>query len=41
MKYPWDITDDTLEITGLPLDIVLLAEIESMKRRMEELLVEQ
>ena len=34
VKYPWDATDETPEITGLPPDIVLLAEIESMKRDM-------
>ena len=36
-----DAIDDTPEITGLPPDIILLAEIESMKRRMEDLLVKQ
>ena len=32
VKYPWNATDDTPEITGLPPDIMLLAEIESLKR---------
>ena len=37
VKYPWDATDDTPEITGLPPDIMLLAEIESLKRNMADL----
>ena len=31
VKYPWNAKTDTPEITGLTPDIVLLAEIESMK----------
>ena len=41
MKYPWDATDATLEITGLPSDIVVLIETKSMKRKMEDLLVKK
>ena len=37
MRYPWDATDDTPEITGLPPDIVLLAELESVQREMAAL----
>ena len=40
VKYPWNATDDTPEITGLPPDTVLLAEMESMKRDMAELKAE-
>ena len=40
VKYPWNATDDTPEITGLPPDTVLRAEMESMKRDMAELKVE-
>ena len=41
VKYPWNATDDTPEITGLPPDTVLLAELESMQLKMKELLDEQ
>ena len=37
VKYPWNATDDTPEITGLPPDIMLLAEIESLKHDMANL----
>ena len=37
VRYPWDATDYTPEITGLPPDIVLLAKIESMKLEMAAL----
>jgi hypothetical protein len=37
VKHPWDASDDTPEITGLPPDIVLLAELESMHRDMAAL----
>ena len=37
VRYPWDATEDTPHITGLPPDVVLLAEIESMKHDMAEL----
>ena len=37
VKHPWDATDDTPEITGLPPDIVLLAELETMHRDMAAL----
>ena len=37
VKHPWDSTDDTPEITGVPLDIVLLVELESMHRKMAAL----
>ena len=41
VKYPWDATDDTPEITGLPLDTVLLAKLESMQLKMKAMLDEQ
>ena len=41
VKYPWDATDPTLEITGLPSAIVLLIGTKSMKRKMEDLLVKK
>ena len=31
IKYPWEATEDTPAITGLPPDIVLLAKVEAMK----------
>ena len=37
VKYPWNATNDTPEITGLPPDIILLAEIESLKHDMANL----
>ena len=37
VKYPWNATDDTPEITGLPPDIMLLAENESLKHDMANL----
>ena len=37
VKHPWDGTDETPEITGLPPDIILLAELESMHREMAAL----
>ena len=37
VRYPWDATDDTPKITGLPPDIVLLAKVESMKLEMAAL----
>ena len=37
MRHPWDATKDKPQITGLPLDIVLLAEIKLVKRDMAEL----
>ena len=37
VKYPWNVTDDSPKITGLPSDIMLLAEIESLKRDMADL----
>ena len=40
VRYPWDATEDTPQITGLPPDVVLLAEIETMKRDMAELKAE-
>ena len=41
VKYPWDATDDTPEITGLPPDTVLLAKLESMQLKMKAMLDEQ
>ena len=40
VKCPWDATEDTPQITGLPPDIILLAEFESVKRDMAELKAE-
>ena len=40
-KHPWDSTDETPEITGIPPDIVLLAEMEGMQRKVADLLAEQ
>ena len=37
VKYPWDATHGTPEITGIPPDIVLLAEMESLQRTMQDL----
>ena len=37
VKYPWDATRETPEITGIPPDIVLLAEMESLQRTMQDL----
>ena len=41
MKHPWDATDDTPEITGLPPDTVLLAKLESMQLKMQAMLDDQ
>ena len=35
IRYPWDATAETPEITGLPPDTMLLAELESLKQTME------
>ena len=40
-KHPWDSTDETPEITGIPPDIVLLAKMEGMQRKVADLLAEQ
>lgn len=40
VKYPWNATEDTPEITGLPPDITLLAALESMQQQMTELKAE-
>ena len=37
VKYPWNKTSDTPEFTGIPPDILILAEFESMKIRLEEM----
>jgi hypothetical protein len=37
VRYPWTSTDDTPEISGLPMDILYLQEIETLKFKMEEL----
>jgi hypothetical protein len=37
VKYPWNATCDTPEITGIPPDIVLLAEMEALQLQMREL----
>ena len=36
-KYPWDKTSDTPEITGIPPDVLVLAEFESMRTKMDEM----
>ena len=36
-KFPWNATDDTPHITGIPPDIILLAELQSMKLEILEL----
>ena len=36
-KHPWDATDETPEITGVPPDILLLVEMESMQQKIEDL----
>jgi hypothetical protein len=35
VKYPWDKTSDTPEITGIPPDILILAQFESVRGEME------
>lgn len=35
IKYPWDKTIDTPEITGLPPDVLILAQFESVRGEME------
>ena len=37
VKYPWNATSDTPEITGIPPDIVLLAEMEALQLKMQDL----
>ena len=37
VKDPWDATSETLETTGIPPDIVLLAEMESLQRKIQDL----
>ena len=37
VKYPWNATSGTPEITGIPPDIVLLAKIEALQLNMQEL----
>ena len=37
VKYPWDATSETPEITDIPPDIVLLAKMESMQRKMQDI----
>ena len=34
VKYPWNATSNTPEITGIPPDIVLLAEMETLQLKM-------
>ena len=41
VKHPWDATDDTLDITGLPPDTVLLTKLESIQLKMKAMLDEQ
>ena len=36
-KFPWDKTDDTPELTGLPPDVLALAEFESMRLQISKL----
>jgi hypothetical protein len=36
-KHPWDATADTPEFTGLPPDTILLASLEAMKLKQEEM----
>ena len=35
VKYPWDKTSDTPEITGIPPDVLILAQFESVRGEME------
>ena len=37
VKYPWNATSETPEITGIPPDIVLLAEMEALQLKMQDL----
>jgi hypothetical protein len=37
VKYPWNSSDDTPEISGLPPDILMLSEFESVRQELNEL----
>ena len=37
VKYPWNKTDDTPEISGIPPDVLVLAEFEGMKNQLKEM----
>ena len=37
VKYPWNATSDTPEITGIPPDIVLLPEMETLQLKIQDL----
>ena len=38
--YPWNKTSDTLKLTGVPLHVLLMAEIEELKNNFERLKTE-
>jgi len=37
VKHPWSKTDDTPRFTGIPADIMIMAEFESLKEKMKEM----
>ena len=37
VKYPWNCTEETPEITGLPPDILMLSEFESVRQELNDL----
>ena len=41
LKHPWDATDNTPMITGIPLDIVLFVKMKGVQRKMADLLADQ
>ena len=40
VKYPWNCTDDTPEITGISPNILILSEFESVQQELQDLKIE-
>lgn len=36
-RYPWDASDDTPTFTGLPVDVLYMAKVESLTKKLEEM----
>ncbi len=37
LKYPWDKSDDTPKLTGIPPDALILAEFRGLKKKLDEM----
>ena len=37
VKHEWDKTEDTPQITGIPPDVMVLSELETLREQMEEI----